>query len=391
MKYLGKLANKYLLSVMGMMAATGLLAQETAATGATVESSPITSEPLFWVLLLVSLILMYVIYSLSEMVIWGVKRKMGDKGKGAAVITFLLLTFGLLGGNSAYAQEAATTVVQAPTTFWTDPYLPFYLLILVEVVVIAWLSYVLFNMLAPEKEVEPYVARQSMLSRVWQTINPTVPVEEEDDIKLEDHEYDGIVELGNKMPPWLQFMFYTTIIFALIYTPYYFLGYGKTMDEKYQNEVELAALEREERMKNSMNFMDENTVQVIQTADVLSAGKEIFNTYCAACHSESGGSMPGGVGPNLTDEYWLHGGSINDIFTTVKYGVPEKGMASWQEILMPKQISEVSNYILSLQGSNPPNAKEPQGELYTPEEESEEMPVDSTGTATSDSTVVALN
>ena len=123
------------------------------------------------------------------------------------------------------------------------------------------------------------------------------------------------------------------------------------------------------------------------TSEVLSAGKEIFTTYCVACHGNAG---EGGVGPNMTDQYWLHGGSINDIFRTVKYGVPEKGMAAWQEILMPKQISEVSNYILSLQGTNPPNALPPQGDLYTPATENTDAGTDTTQTVT-DTVSVALN
>ncbi|HCK21579.1 MAG TPA: cytochrome C oxidase subunit III, partial [Bacteroidetes bacterium] len=218
-------------------------------------------------------------------------------------------------------------------------------------------------------------------------INPTVPIEREDEIKLDDHEYDGIVELGNKMPPWLQFLFYVTILFAVVYAPYYLLGYGRTMDEKYQDEVQLAQLVKEEKMKNSLNFMDENTVVVMATSEVLSAGKEIFTTYCVACHGNAG---EGGVGPNMTDQYWLHGGSINDIFRTVKYGVPEKGMAAWQEILMPKQISEVANYILSLQGTNPPNAMPPQGDLYTPATENTDAGTDTTQTVT-DTVSVAYN
>ena len=77
----------------------------------------------------------------------------------------------------------------------------------------------------------------------------------------------------------------------------------------------------------------------------------------------------GGIGPNLTDVYWLHGGSIADIFKTVKYGVPEMGMQAWKSELRPANMQEVSSYILTLAGTNPPNAKAPQGEVYTPEEQ----------------------
>jgi cytochrome c oxidase cbb3-type subunit 3 len=100
----------------------------------------------------------------------------------------------------------------------------------------------------------------------------------------------------------------------------------------------------------------------LKDSKIVSSGKEIFIAKCVACHGQAG---EGGVGPNLTDEYWLHGGSINDIFKTVKYGVPEKGMIAWQATLKPNEIQSVSNYILSIQGSNPANAKAPQGEKAT--------------------------
>ena len=386
MKAPNRIRMKWPLFTAGMLLTSAAFGQ--AAPQAAPPASPMTSEPLFWVLLVVSLILLYVIYAMSEMVIWGVKRKMEQKkqGNGSGAAAILLLLTGLFGSTAAQAQDAGAAVA-AGTGFWSDPYLPFYLLISVEVMVIAWLSFVLFGLLKPEKEQAPYVESPSVLSRIWDVINPTVPIEREDEIKLDDHEYDGIVELGNKMPPWLQFLFYVTILFAVVYAPYYLLGYGRTMDEKYQDEVQLAQLVKEEKMKNSLNFMDENTVVVMATSEVLSAGKEIFTTYCVACHGNAG---EGGVGPNMTDQYWLHGGSINDIFRTVKYGVPEKGMAAWQEILMPKQISEVANYILSLQGTNPPNAMPPQGDLYTPATENTDAGTDTTQTVT-DTVSVSYN
>jgi cytochrome c oxidase cbb3-type subunit 3 len=351
-----------LLAFFGIIGSSVLaFGQDATAPAATPAATPITSELLFWLLLVVAAILLFVIYALSEMIIWGVKRKIENRNSSGAIFTLAILFIGLLTGTPAHAQDAATKAVAQQPSFWSDPYMPFYLLITIEVLIIAWLSFVLFNMLQPEKEAEPEVVRESVITKVWNKINPTLPVEREDEIKLEDHEYDGIVELGNKMPPWLQFIFYVTILFAVIYAPYYLLGYGKTMDEKYQDELAIAELERAERMKNSLNNVDENNVQLVQTGDVLNAGKETFVQFCVACHGNGG---EGGVGPNLTDDYWIHGGSINDIFKTIKYGVPEKGMISWQDLVTPKQMGEVANYIKSLYGTNPPNAKEPQGVLW---------------------------
>jgi cytochrome c oxidase cbb3-type subunit III len=98
---------------------------------------------------------------------------------------------------------------------------------------------------------------------------------------------------------------------------------------------------------------------LVSDAKVLAEGKEIFTGKCVACHGALG---EGGVGPNLTDEYWLHGGTINDIFKTIKNGVPEKGMISWKATLKPNEIQSVSNYIASLAGTTPPNGKAPQGD-----------------------------
>jgi cytochrome c oxidase cbb3-type subunit 3 len=129
----------------------------------------------------------------------------------------------------------------------------------------------------------------------------------------------------------------------------------------------IAAIQKEEYLKKMAALIDENNVGLYAKGDAgLESGKKIYADNCKSCHGAEG---QGGVGPNLTDEYWLHGGSLSDIFKTVKYGVVEKGMISWKDQLSPKDIQDVANYILTLQGTNPANAKEPQGELYKPEQQ----------------------
>ena len=112
-------------------------------------------------------------------------------------------------------------------------------------------------------------------------------------------------------------------------------------------------------LAHAANLIDENTVKESADAAVVSAGAAVFQTNCVACHGDKG---QGVVGPTLTDEYWLHGGKINNVFKTIKYGIPEKGMISWEKTLTPKQISDVANFVKSLKGTNPPNPKAPQGE-----------------------------
>ncbi|RAU83314.1 c-type cytochrome [Pontibacter arcticus] len=171
------------------------------------------------------------------------------------------------------------------------------------------------------------------------------------------HDFDGIQEYDNDLPPWWKTMFYVTIVFAIGYMLHYhvFMS-GPLQAEEYEMEMQEAALFA------SKTEDDPNAVtdyKPLTDAVALESGKSIYAANCAACHGTEG---QGTVGPNLTDEYWLHGGEVNEIFKTVKFGVPAKGMVPWQGKLSKDQMLEVSSYILSLKGSNPANAKEPQGE-----------------------------
>ncbi len=184
-----------------------------------------------------------------------------------------------------------------------------------------------------------------------------VPIEREHEILL-DHNYDGIHELDNKLPPWWVYMFYATIVFGLVYMWYYHIyGTGNIQEDEYNQEMAQAEIQ----LKLVASKVDENSVVFLSDDAKLKNGSALFQSNCAACHGKEG---QGGVGPNLTDEYWLHGGGIKDVFKTIKYGVPEKGMIPWQSQLSPVQIQEVSSYIMKLRGTNPVNPKAAQGELY---------------------------
>jgi cytochrome c oxidase cbb3-type subunit III len=186
---------------------------------------------------------------------------------------------------------------------------------------------------------------------------------EEKDLMM-DHNYDGIVELDNHMPPWLANIFYITIAFGVIYFTYFsVLGLGKTQLEEYEEELRIAAVQAEQRASLALSSIDENTVLFDTSVPALASGKSIYEANCVACHATDGG---GGVGPNLTDQYWIHGGSINDVFKVVKYGVVAKGMIPWQDQLSPEEMQNVSSYILTLVGTTPVNPKAPEGERYEP-------------------------
>jgi len=203
--------------------------------------------------------------------------------------------------------------------------------------------------------------KESWWKRQYKQWTAAVPVEKEQDVML-DHDYDGIRELDNNLPPWWVALFYITIIYGVIYFAYYHvLGYGQSTREEYASEVEAAEKAAEEYRLELADAVDETNVILVDDEQALALGKTIFQEKCAACHGQLG---EGGVGPNLTDDYWIHGGDIKDVFRTIKYGVPEKGMIAWNTQMRPTDMQKVSSYIMKLHGTNPPNAKEPQGELF---------------------------
>ena len=186
------------------------------------------------------------------------------------------------------------------------------------------------------------------------------PMEKEKDI-LMDHDFDGIKELDNRIPPWFNYLFYGTIIFGIIYMlDYHVLKTGKLPAQEYQEEMHIAAMQRAELIRSGA-LVNENNVTLLKDASALSDGKDIFKADCVPCHGEN---AQGVIGPNLTDQYWIHGGGIKNVFKTIKYGVPAKGMLTWEGKLNPREIQEVASYVISLQGTNPPNAKAPQGQKW---------------------------
>ncbi|MEO0473788.1 MAG: cbb3-type cytochrome c oxidase N-terminal domain-containing protein, partial [Bacteroidota bacterium] len=210
-----------------------------------------------------------------------------------------------------------------------------------------------------ERMAEP---TESWWSRVWKKLEDAVPVAEEASIDM-GHEYDGIRELDNNLPPWWKYGFYVTIGVAIIYMGVYHIFGDWSSDQEYQAEMAEAAIIEERYLQKVANMVNENTAVALTDAHDIANGANTFKTFCETCHGDAG---QGGIGPNLADQYWLHGGDVKDLFKTVKYGVPEKGMISWKEQLDPRQIQEVVSFILTFQGTDPPNPKKAEGELYTP-------------------------
>ncbi|ULQ58408.1 c-type cytochrome [Flavihumibacter rivuli] len=344
------------------------------------------------VLALVIAMLAYVVTGAAGVFIAKFRKERSGATPAAMIIGLLLLA-----GPAAFAQDTAASSEAVSSVIAGLDKSTFYMLlgvIAVEIIAILYLLYNLQLLIRQDKakavteEEKAAEATKAAAPREswWDKFNKFKPVEEEADIDL-GHNYDGIRELDNRLPPWWLYGFYLCIIFAAIYLWRYHVSHtAPSSQEEYEMAMAKAELEKEEYLKKAANKVDENTVAMMDASGVA-AGQGIYITNCAACHGKLG---EGGVGPNLTDDYWLHGGKINDVFKTIKYGVPEKGMKSWKDDFSPTQIAQLSSFIKSLYGTNPPNAKEKQGELYT--EGSAAPKSDSTATTAQakDSTAVTM-
>lgn len=178
---------------------------------------------------------------------------------------------------------------------------------------------------------------------------------------LLDHSYDGIRELDHVLPRWWLGLLYATILFAAWYTGYYMSGTGPTPQQELAMELKkIAALHP--APVSPLESGDAALLAAIGSHENIEAGAVVFNGKCVACH---GDHAQGGIGPNLTDDYWIHGeGRPQDIASTVTTGVAEKGMPPWGPVLSPDELRNVVAFILSSHGTNPAGAKAPQGEKH---------------------------
>jgi len=275
--------------------------------------------------------------------------------------------------NPAFSQASPAPVPAVSSTSWGIAGLSseaFYLMasvLFVELLVIFLLLLNVRGLLRAEKHAtekrRKVIAWKQQWTSLWAKLNQFKPVEKEADIDL-GHDYDGIRELDNRLPPWWLYGFYLTIITAGIYLYRFHVSHtGPSAEQEYVAAVAKADIEVKEYLKKKGDQVDENTVAMLTAAEELAAGKAIFTQSCVACHSEGGA---GSVGPNLTDDYWLHGGDIKSIFKTIRYGV--NAMPQWQNSFSNKQIAELASYVKSLKGTHPANPKPPQGSLLNEED-----------------------
>lgn len=212
------------------------------------------------------------------------------------------------------------------------------------------------------------VTESAWYKNIMQKLTRSTPIESEESIMM-NHDYDGIKELDNKLPPWWVYSFYITIIFSMIYLVRYHMMGAPDQEMELQQEIAEAQIAIEEYKRTAPDMMDEDKVTLLTDAEALGKGKAVYEMNCAACHRVDGG---GQIGPNLTDDHWILGGSIKEVFHTInKGGRDGKGMIAWGGTLKPTEIQYVASYVLSLRGSSPAEAKGPEGDLVKPADAAE--------------------
>lgn len=322
-------------------------------------------------LIATAIVLVFVIWGMGQVVLI-LGKKLHEKHKAsltkAATVIIGLFAYANTQAQDAAAADATAKVVETANygglsslEFWSLASV-----IIVEALVIILLAFLgrrMYRSLSGETEKAKQATEASSFAAWWKRMDEkfmtkAVPVEKEADVLL-DHDYDGIKELDNALPPWWKYGFYITVVVAVIYIfNFHVFGYGQNPEQEYLAEMEAGKKMEEAYKAKTKNLVDENNVTLSDAAGIAE-GAKLYQQSCVACHGAKG---EGGIGPNLTDEYWIHGGAMNDIYKTIKLGYPDKGMQSWESMFTPVQMKDLSSYVKSIKGTNPPNAKAPQGE-----------------------------
>lgn len=366
--------------ITGSLAVLLLTSLQPAWAGNAPDNS-VFANPLAVILIILMVILLIIIGILGYLLLGAAdinRRRKTETGKKTIgiVISLVLIPLFVFTGADLFAQDPNTgikTIAKASGLIAGMSASAFYILvsaIFLELTVILVLLANIRILLKQEKqkllrgtkqEVGHVTALRGTKQEVkqlswWDRFNKLKPVSQEAELDL-GHEYDGIRELNNRLPPWWLYGFYATIIFAGVYLWRFHVSHtGLSSKEEYAQAVIKADKDIKEYLKAKGEAVDENTVTLLSSADELEAGKTIFVNSCAACHKTTGA---GDVGPNLTDDYWIHGNDLKSVFKTIRYGI--NAMPQWQNTYSNKQIAQVTSYVKSLHGTNPANPKEPQG------------------------------
>lgn len=329
------------------------------------------SNQLVFLLTIIAGVLAFVIWGMGSVLIQlsrQVLQKQKEEKKSGITSAGLVTGFLLL-SQIGFAQNTTAEVVKEIPNYGGLSAMGFWMFIGVIGMEVIAIAFILFMIKRIQAELLPAkVRKQSSFNIWWSNIDKklftkAVPVEKEADVLL-DHNYDGIRELDNALPPWWKYGFYITIVVGVVYLfHFHVFGTGKNPTEEYAAEMNRARIQQEFFDSKNKDRIDEKNVPMADAAG-LARAKEMYAANCVACHGPQGG---GGAGPNLTDDYWIHKGSLNDIYQSIKTGYPLKGMQSWLIKFNPKEISLLASYIKSLHGTNPAGGLPPNGDFYSEE------------------------
>ncbi len=288
-----------------------------------------------------------------------------------SIIPILRISFfcGLAVGGTEYMLDTGSMPAFIKFPMVTLSLLVFFVILLCIEMLFKSLNTIKYLMLPPEEQAKVDalealpLTEQPYYKKVMRWLTKSKPIANEGELLL-DHNYDGIKELDNELPPWWVYSFYITIVFGLIYLVRFHVVGDYTQTQEFNTEMAIAQKEVEEYLKTAPDLMDKEKVTLLTEAKDLAEGKALFQTNCVACHRADGG---GQIGPNLTDKNWILGGGIKNVFNTIMEGGRDgKGMVAWKAVIKPTEVQKVASYVLSLQGTNPKDAKaaEPEAKVY---------------------------
>jgi len=290
----------------------------------------------------------------------GWAKRLGHGGTRMLALLPILALGTLDASAQAYQGDGGTIPVYH--LFWTliGTNIFLFVVLLVQINLLRGLTRAITGKEEP-KEVETVRTGPTWEQRIMASLTRQKPMEQEQDILLH-HEYDGIRELDNVLPPWWLWLFYGSVAWGVVYLiNVHVVELWPKQEKEYAMEMMQAKTDLDAYLASQSSQVDERSVVLLTDAGGLAQGAGIYKKNCATCHGQLG---EGTAGPNLTDAYWLHGGGIKEVFTTVKYGVTGKAMKAWKTDLKPLEMQAVASYVLSLQGTNPPNPKAPEGEPW---------------------------
>ena len=360
--------------------ATALLAQDAPAAMGTPAFE--VGRPLVYALVALAVVQVVFIASLASIMRtlggpggW-IKKLVARRtaGRAAALLPLALLTL----PASAQAYTGGDKGLSSYELFWflVGVNVLLFIVLLVQLQLVRDLTAMVTGVVEQPAAAATVPAKPSWTQGLMKKLTRQVSVEQEKDIELH-HDYDGIKELDNVLPPWWLWLFYATILWGVVYlVNVHVIRIWPDSAGEYQAEMVQAQADIDAYLATLSHTVDEHTVTLTDDATTLANGRELFTTFCTACHGADGSGSETSVGPNLTDAYWIHGGGVKNVFKTIKYGVPEKGMIAWKAQLQPTEISALSSYIMSIQGKGGPQGKAPEGTLW--QEPVEGAPTDTT-------------